>query len=83
MTWWPTTKKVARTPWRAKTSSTAGVHSGSGPSSKVRTTVFGGVATDCTSSPRRSNTGPAVMKGSPAGAPSDGLAVPVPVSPEV
>ena len=32
----PTRKKVAWTPWRASTSSTAGVPSGWGPSSKVR-----------------------------------------------
>src|SRR4051795_6601735 len=37
----PTTKKVARTPAASRASSTAGVESGSGPSSNVRATPFG------------------------------------------
>ncbi|CAM5674643.1 hypothetical protein SALBM217S_10619 [Streptomyces griseoloalbus] len=38
----PVTKKVPGTPWRSRTSRMRGVHTGSGPSSKVSTTVLAG-----------------------------------------
>ncbi len=39
----PVTKKSARMSWAFSTSSTFGVHSGDGPSSKLSTTVLSGM----------------------------------------
>ncbi len=54
----PTTKNVAGTWCRRSTSSTCGVHCGSGPSSNVRTTVRSGMASELSSPCRASITEP-------------------------